>query len=675
MPVISTRRYSSYLSPSSTTSTTSSSTSSGIGSSSSYRSSNYTSSLSSTNLPSTSSRYLSNDSSYRSYRSSLLSTSTSSGTTSSSSAGDRSSALSSYRSRYSDYDDNKSSLSSSAYEKSRSDTLSARIGVSRKTSTSSRFNSTINDTLPPLPPNALASITSSSSNTATGSTSNNITKRSLSRSRDQDDSGIVKNGDSTNGSKLSLMNDLDFYEKYSPSRYYTKYDMARSRSLSETTSNTNREPSPSSTPKSEIRSVALRNALPTTTRTWDRDYTSSYSSRNTLGDSKLASDKKLDGESRSNGLSSSYAAGGYRANNISPSKSPARDSLYDRKTSSLVEGQCGLWNIGNTCFMNSVLQCLSHTQDLSKFARSSSASSAVIDKGSTSSAKDQKIWKEFCKLLSQMWQPGAKSVNPSDLKMALSSKYRMYSGSAQQDAQEFLRYLLDALHGALNKGGQKISLHIDDDMSDLEKSHVMWEWYTKRENSVIKDLFVGQLKSSLHCTHCEKTSVMYDPFWDLSVPVPSTPNCKLDKCLELFTVKDVLDGNEMPYCDYCKTTRKCIKWFTIQRFPKYLVIHLKRFSEMRWTKLTNIVEFPTGIGELDLTPYAADSIEKSDPPPIYSLYGISNHMGSTHGGHYVASCKHPVTKKWFEYNDNFVSETRESSLVSSSAYLLFYERV
>ena len=77
----------------------------------------------------------------------------------------------------------------------------------------------------------------------------------------------------------------------------------------------------------------------------------------------------------------------------------------------------------------------------------------------------------------------------------------------------------------------------------------MWDWYTKRENSVIKDLFVGQLKSSLYCTHCEKTSVMFDPFWDLSVPVPSTPNCKLDKCLELFTVKDVLDGNEMPYCD------------------------------------------------------------------------------------------------------------------------------
>jgi hypothetical protein len=48
---------------------------------------------------------------------------------------------------------------------------------------------------------------------------------------------------------------------------------------------------------------------------------------------------------------------------------------------------------------------------------------------------------------------------------------------------------------------------------------------------------------------------------------------------------------------------------------------------MRWTKLTNIVEFATGVGELDLTPYAADSMDKNDPPPIYTLYGISNHMG------------------------------------------------
>ncbi|CRK91243.1 CLUMA_CG004924, isoform B [Clunio marinus] len=364
-----------------------------------------------------------------------------------------------------------------------------------------------------------------------------------------------------------------------------------------------------------IRSVALRNTLPSTTstKTWDRDYSSSYY-RTPLSDSKR--DKN---ETRNNLSGSSYAAGGYRASNISPTKSPSRDSIYDRKTSALVEGQCGLWNIGNTCFMNSVLQCLNHTNDLSKYARSPSALTTSTNKGSTSLTKDLQIWNEFCSLIQQMWQPGAKSINPSELKMALSSKYRMYSGSAQQDAQEFLRYILDALHGALNLGGKKVSLHVDDTMRKQMSCGIGIQ--TERTQS-LRIFLLANLKV-------------------------------------LFT--------------FCKANRKCIKGFTIQRFPKYLVIHLKRFSEMRWTKLTNIVEFP--IAKLDLTPYASESMEKSDPPPVYTLYGISNHMGSTHGGHYVASCKHPVNKKWFEYNDNFVSEITESSLVTSSAYLLFYERL
>lgn len=284
--------------------------------------------------------------------------------------------------------------------------------------------------------------------------------------------------------------------------------------------------------------------------------------------------------------------------------------------------------------MNSVLQCLSHTTDLAKFSRSSSAQTAAVDKGSSSSTKDQKIWSEFCKLIGQMWQAGSKSANPSDLKMALSSKYRMYSGSAQQDAQEFLRYLLDALHGALNIGGQKISLHVDDEMrfglwwilhcfatlnlllshfSDLEKANVMWDWWDSQRSITAWTVFIlenflsGTRSAKIHsskiyllanwkapstahiarkpasCTirfgicrwvsNVALTRIVDCNFANaFQVPVPSTPNCKLDKCLEAFTVKDVLDGNEMPYCDYCKTMRKCIKGFTIQRFPKYLVI-------------------------------------------------------------------------------------------------------
>ncbi|KAL5278344.1 USP2 family protein [Megaselia abdita] len=326
------------------------------------------------------------------------------------------------------------------------------------------------------------------------------------------------------------------------------------------------------------------------------------------------------------------------------------------------EGLCGLRNIGNTCFMNSVIQCLSHTSELTKFLKSQ-----TYIKNTT---KDQQILHEFAKLIREMWTPNIGSVTPHELKSAFSSKHRMYSGYNQQDSQEFLRFFLDSLHCALNSGTKGEHLKIDDSWSDNRIADLTWEWYSKVENSIVKDLFVGQLKSTLKCTVCGNTSVTFDPFWDLSVPLPSSSRCKLDSCLDLFIREEILDGDEKPTCSKCQTRRKCTKTFTIQRFPKYLVIHLKRFSETRWSKLSNVVEFPTGDGELNMAPYAATPTSNTH----YTLYAVSNHMGSTAGGHYTASCKHPYTKRWNEFNDNIVSEMSESSVVSSSAYLLFYER-
>ncbi|XP_058835824.1 ubiquitin carboxyl-terminal hydrolase Usp2 isoform X3 [Topomyia yanbarensis] len=331
-------------------------------------------------------------------------------------------------------------------------------------------------------------------------------------------------------------------------------------------------------------------------------------------------------------------------------------------------GLCGLYNIGNTCFMNSVIQCLSHTRELTNFLRTQSA----VERGTV---KDHKILAEYIKLIKDMWNGINRSVNPSELKYAFSSKHRMYSGSAQQDAQEFLRFFIDSLHSALNVSIKRepISSAIeDDDLNNRIKADMMWEWYSKVENSVIKDLFVGLLRSTLKCTVCNGCSVTFDPFWDLSLPLPSTNSrCKLENCLDMFVKEEVMDGIDQPTCSRCKTRRKCTKSLTIERFPKYLVIHLKRFSETRWSKLTNVIEFPTGERELNLQPYAS---EDNTGPVYYSLYGISNHMGSTAGGHYVAVCKHPVSKEWHEFNDNFVSDASERSLVTSSAYVLFYER-
>ncbi|RVE52232.1 hypothetical protein evm_003151 [Chilo suppressalis] len=116
----------------------------------------------------------------------------------------------------------------------------------------------------------------------------------------------------------------------------------------------------------------------------------------------------------------------------------------------------------------------------------------------------------------------------------------------------------------------------------------------------------------------------------LTLPIPSrTGSLKLQQCLQHFTKEEELDGDEKPTCSKCGVRRKCLKWFTVQKFPQVLVIHLKRFSptERFRGKLNVLVEFPlTG---LDMSPYAATSGGNNSPAPVYNLYAVSNHSGES----------------------------------------------
>ncbi|KAL0858943.1 hypothetical protein ABMA27_011363 [Loxostege sticticalis] len=351
------------------------------------------------------------------------------------------------------------------------------------------------------------------------------------------------------------------------------------------------------------------------------------------------------------------------------------DSAADartEKTSSHTSGLNGLRNIGNTCFMNSVLQCLSNTRPLLEYMLEDKYADEL---NTTLSCMKGALMKAFGSVIKELWRTGEcdSVVNTTSLKSQVQRFAPRFMGYSQQDAQEFLRYLLEGLHEDVNRVTVKpkpILTEIDDNLSDSAKAAEAWSRYLRMEDSRVSDIFVGQLKSTLRCTHCGHDSVTFDPFWDLSLPIPArTGALRLQQCLQHFTREEEMDGDEKPTCSKCGVRRKCLKWFTVHKFPQVLVLHLKRFSptERFRGKLSVLVEFPlTG---LDMSPYAATRGAQA----VYNLYAVSNHSGTTYSGHYTAYCKHPYTGDWHEYNDSRVSPINQRNVVSSEAYVLFYE--
>ncbi|XP_061574662.1 ubiquitin carboxyl-terminal hydrolase 2-like isoform X2 [Cololabis saira] len=405
-------------------------------------------------------------------------------------------------------------------------------------------------------------------------------------------------------------------------------------------------------------------------RSQTTDVSDSYGTRSHLGYSSLLRSSTREPFSQSSNQEAlrDSSSRSYKSSKWEPrSRDPSDLSTGNPTNSKSAPGLVGLKNLGNTCFMNSILQCLSNTQSLRDYCLHNSHHRDLNSRTNTA------LMEEFAKLLQSLWKTsGSDAVSPSEFKSQIQRFAPRFMGYNQQDAQEFLRFLLDGLHNEVNRVTYRPRGSVDDfdHLPDGEKGKKMWSKYLEREDSKIVDLFVGQLRSSLTCCHCGFCSTVFDPFWDLSLPIAkSYGEVTLMDCMRLFTKEDVLDGDEKPTCCRCKARRRCTKKFTIQKFPKILVLHLKRFSEeRRSSKLSTFVNFP--LKDLELRECASENTNAT-----YSLYAVSNHSGTTMGGHYTAYCRNPNSGEWYTFNDSRVTPMPSSQVRGSDAYVLFYELV
>ncbi|CAH2035036.1 unnamed protein product [Thlaspi arvense] len=184
-------------------------------------------------------------------------------------------------------------------------------------------------------------------------------------------------------------------------------------------------------------------------------------------------------------------------------------------------GLGGLQNLGNTCFMNSTLQCLAHTPPivdyfLKDYSEDINADNPLGMRGELALA--------FGELLRKLWTSGQNTVAPRAFKTKLARFAPQFSGYNQHDSQEMLAFLLDGLHEDLNKVKQKpyIEAKDSDGRPDDEVAEEKWNYHKARNDSVIVDVCQGQYKSTLVCPDCGKISITFDPFMYLTLPLPSS---------------------------------------------------------------------------------------------------------------------------------------------------------
>uniref|UniRef100_A0AAQ4RUR0 Ubiquitin carboxyl-terminal hydrolase n=1 Tax=Gasterosteus aculeatus aculeatus TaxID=481459 RepID=A0AAQ4RUR0_GASAC len=215
----------------------------------------------------------------------------------------------------------------------------------------------------------------------------------------------------------------------------------------------------------------------------------------------------------------------------------ANSSKMDRHKVPTEKGATGLSNLGNTCFMNSSIQCVSNTKPLTEYF-SSGRHLYELNRTNPIGMRGH-MAKCYGDLVMELWSGTQKNIAPLKLRWTIAKYAPRFNGFQQQDSQELLAFLLDGLHEDLNRVHEKpyVELKDSDGRPDGEVASEAWENHLRRNRSIVVDLFHGQLKSQVKCKTCGHISARFDPFNFLSLPLPMDSSMHL----EITVIK--LDGS------------------------------------------------------------------------------------------------------------------------------------
>ena len=206
-------------------------------------------------------------------------------------------------------------------------------------------------------------------------------------------------------------------------------------------------------------------------------------------------------------------------------------SLYTRRvmdTSKIEEylnpdssrGQCGGQNLGNTCFMNSSIACISNCTELTYYFLKGDYKNDINKENNF--GMHGELAESWANLLRQYWVEKTDVGDPSDFKAIIGQKAHRFRGYGQQDSNEFMSVFLDYLNEDLNAATIKEYIELNEkgeNETDEECAKRFWDCNLRRNDSIITDLFCGQFKSTITCPDCNIINITFDPFDTVNLPL------------------------------------------------------------------------------------------------------------------------------------------------------------
>jgi len=270
-------------------------------------------------------------------------------------------------------------------------------------------------------------------------------------------------------------------------------------------------------------------------------------------------------------------------------------------------GLCGGRNLGNTCFMNSSIACISNCIELTYYFLSGDYKKDINKENHL--GMGGALAESWGNLLHQYWVEQTRVGNPSDFKRTIGNKAVIFRGFGQQDSNEFMNIFLDYLNEDLNGTTKKPYIEIEskkEGETDQDCAKRFWECNLKRNDSIITDLFCGQYKSTITCPNCGNINITFDPFNTLILPLSNKSFLNNKK----FEYLDEFHLFYIPKCCIRKPIRiiikNVIKNMTLQDIIKNLgnkrdFIYKDEIEELSYANISNckLKNFVDDISEIE----------------------------------------------------------------------------